>query len=228
MITKLFQNFKFFTTIKVAFQKLKIVNVFTLIAPTSRRLKTFLISIFKKIISAKVITIIKFRFIILCFMVIYSIFLLVGGYLLYQSFYLALNNLNDFVYNNMTESISNLNYNYPIDFIYNRVPSVSHINNVYNTLGIINYNDYIFRHSHNSQVLHSILNTNPQLQSNVSSIVLADIVYQNSQLFADIAEEFLKRYIRLSLPLIISMLLFGSTYALEIISACDTGVLVQC
>lgn len=115
----------------------------------------------------------------------------------------------------MSKDISRLNWNYPISNYVENIPSINHINNVYNSLGITDYNDYIYNISQNSQVLHTILDKNSQLQFNTSSIVLADIVYQNSQLFSDLSEEVLKRFFKLSLPLAISVLLLGGTYLLE-------------
>jgi len=176
---------------------------------------------FNKIISSlftfsiSFITIIKFRLIILSFIAIYLLFFAIMSYVLYKSYLLALERVNDFVYSNMSKDISRLNWNYPISNYVENIPSINHINNVYNSLGITDYNDYIYNISQNSQVLHTILDKNSQLQSNTSSIVLADIVYQNSQLFADLSEEVLKRFIKLSLPLAISALLLGGTYLLE-------------
>jgi len=115
----------------------------------------------------------------------------------------------------MSKDISRLNWNYPISNYVENIPSINHINNVYNSLGITDYNDYIYNISQNSQVLHTILNKNSQLQSNTSSIVLADIAYKNSQFFADFSEEVLKRFFKLSLPLAISVLLLSGTYLLE-------------
>lgn len=137
------------------------------------------------------------------------------SYILYKSYLLALNKLNEFVYSNMSHDISRLNWNFPIYNYVENIPSINHINNVYNRLGILDYNDYIYNQSQNSQVLHYLLDKNSQLQSKTSSIVLADIIYQNSQLFADLSEEVLKRFFRLSLPLTISLLLLGGTYICE-------------
>lgn len=89
------------------------------------------------------------------------------------------------------------------------IPSRSHIDYVYGKMGIINYNDYIFCLNHDTQTLNTILSQNPTLQSKVSNIVLADIISQNSQLFADIGEELIKRVFRKILPLLLSSLLLG-------------------
>lgn len=82
---------------------------------------------------------------------------------------------------------------------------------------IIDYNDYIYNISQNSQVLHSILDKNSNLQSSTSSIaiVLADIIYQNSQLFSDLGVELLRKVVKLSVPLIVGIALYGATLLVE-------------
>lgn len=49
-------------------------------------------------------------------------------------------------------------------------------------------------------ILNTILTKNPDLQSKTSSVALADIIYQNAQLFADLGEQLLKKMVKLSLP----------------------------
>jgi hypothetical protein len=46
-------------------------------------------------------------------------------------------------------------------------------------------------------------------------MVLADIVYQNAQLFADLGEQLLKRVDKLSLPLVVAVALFGGGLLVE-------------
>jgi hypothetical protein len=137
------------------------------------------------------------------------------GYILYNSYLLALTELNEFVYGNLTHDISKLNLNHPIHSYVECIPSVSYINYMYYSLDIVDYNDYIYNISTNSQALHSILSQNPELQSKTSSIVLSDIVQQNAQLFADLGEQLLKRVVKLSLPLVVALALFGGTLLVE-------------
>ena len=56
---------------------------------------------------------------------------------------------------------------------------------------------------------------NPVFESQVSSVVLSDIVQQNTKLFADLAEEVVKRIFRLTIPLTVSSLLLGGLLFLE-------------
>ena len=48
--------------------------------------------------------------------------------ILYKSYYLTLNNLNQLVYYNLSNDISNLNYNYPITHFVDNIPSINKIN----------------------------------------------------------------------------------------------------
>lgn len=151
----------------------------------------------------------KFKILLISFMFIYSIFLIGSAYILYKSYHLTLNSLNDYVYQNMTKDIANLNWKTPIQLYTDSIPSRSYINYVYGKLGIINYNDYIFSLNHDTQTLKAILANNVNLQSNLSNICFADIINQHSQLFSDIGEELIKRVFKKVLPLIVASLLLG-------------------
>jgi hypothetical protein len=107
-------------------------------------------------------------------------------YAIYKSYHLALTQLNEQVYHSMSKDISNLNFDKPIQCYMDSIPSRSHINYVYGKLGIIDYNDYIFNLNHDANSLNYILSQNQALQYKVSSVVLADIVHQHAQLFADL------------------------------------------
>lgn len=100
-------------------------------------------------------------------------------YILYKSFLFTLASLNEFVYENLSRDITQLNWNYPIHSYCNEIPTQYQITNIYNMLGIIDYNYYIYNISSNTKNLHIILNNKPDLQAKVSSIVLSDIINQN-------------------------------------------------
>ena len=84
----------------------------------------------------------KVKLVIITFMVIYSIFIVWSGYLLYKSYHEILQSLNEQIYQNLTRDISNLNFHKPILFNSNTIPTKTNITNTYGALGIINYNDY--------------------------------------------------------------------------------------
>ena len=51
--------------------------------------------------------------------------------------------------------------------------------NYYSHLGIIDYNDFIYKLSDNTKALSSIINQNQVVKDKVSSIVLADVINSN-------------------------------------------------
>lgn len=129
------------------------------------------------------------------------------GYIIYKSYQLTLSSLNEYVYNNMSHDISKLNWHHPIQCYTDSISSRKHIDYVYGKLGIIDYNDYIYNISPDMERLNFILKNNIRLESEVSSIVLSDIISQHSRLFTDMGEELVKRVFRLSIPLLISVAL---------------------
>ena len=157
----------------------------------------------------------KFKMFILAFMFFYAIFLCIFGYFLYKSYLYLLECLKEYIYGNMSYDIYRLNYYHPIHTYVDRIPSVNYINLVYNKLGIIDYNDYIYGISSNTQVLHTVLAQNPDLQAKTSSIVLGDIIHQNAQLFGDLEEQLLKRLLRYSASLFVSLIVFTGLCVVE-------------
>lgn len=160
-------------------------------------------------------SIVKLKLLVLGFMFIYSIFLAIFGYILYKAFLFNLDCLKETIYGNMCYDISRLNYYRPIHSYVESIPTVQHISVVYQRLGIIDYNDYIYGISSNTQGLHSILAQAPELQAKTSSIVLGDIVHQNAQLFGDLGEQLLKRLLRYSAPLFISTIVLAGLCVVE-------------
>lgn len=108
--------------------------------------------------------------------------------MLWKSYTLALQQLTDLSYYHLCKDISALNYNFPIHKYNSSIPSVEHISNVYQRLGITDHYDYIYNVSADSEVLKAILAHNSELQSKTSSIVLADMVHQHAQLFGELGE----------------------------------------
>lgn len=137
------------------------------------------------------------------------------SYILYKSYILSLEWLQENMYENMSREISKLNYHHPIHVYVENIPSIAHINMVYAKLGIIDYNDYIYNIFSNSQGLQFIIAQNPVLEAKTSSIVLADNIYQNTQMIAELDEHLLKRLLTLSTPLIITSLLLAGICVVE-------------
>ena len=68
--------------------------------------------------------------------------------------------------------------------------SKQYISMIYNNLGIINYNDYIFSTSKDSGYLNIILSHSQLTHDKISSIVFTEIIQENGHLFSDWGEEF--------------------------------------
>ena len=162
-----------------------------------------------------IFTIVKVKFIFIIFTLLYSIFLSISIYFIYKTYVLTISHLNDFVYNSMTKDISKLNFNHPIQYYMDNIPSMTKINYVYGKLGIINYTDYIYNISSDMQSLNLILKQNNYLESKTSNLILADIIHQHSQLFYDCGEEVLKRVFKLSIPLFVSIFILCGTLIIE-------------
>lgn len=104
--------------------------------------KSLLFKLFNFFISG--FSILKLKLLVLGFMFLYSIFLAIFGYILYKAFLFNLDCLKDTIYGNMSQDISRLNYYRPIHSYVESIPTTQHISVVYQRLGIIDYNDYIY------------------------------------------------------------------------------------
>ena len=166
-------------------------------------------------LASNFITLYKVKILILVFTVGYLFFFTISFYLLYKSYLLTLSSLNEFLYQNLSNDISKLNQFHPIQSYYNSIYSKQYIGMIYNKLGIIDYNDYIYAISNDSKNLTHLFNYNQTTHDKVSSIVFADIIQQHSQLIGDLGEQLMKRLLRLSLPLLASITLFTGFYLAE-------------
>ena len=158
-------------------------------------------------------------------MVFYAIFLFIFSYILYKTFLFNVESLKGAIYNNLVTDISRLNYYHPIHSYVEQIPTVEHISLIYNKLGIINYNDYIYGTSLDSQTLNTVLTKFPDLRDKATSVVMADIVNQNAQLFGDLAEQLMKRMLRTSAPLFVSVIVFAGIYIAENLNPSAIGSL---
>jgi hypothetical protein len=163
-------------------------------------------------------TLYRIKLLIILFSILYSLFMIIAIYFIYKSYQYAAQNLNNFIYYSMSKDISKLNLFHPIQFYSDSIPSLNHIKYIYGKLGIIDYNDYIYSNSPDTRTLKDILNQNYTLHQQTNSIVFANIINQHSQLFGDLAVEFLKRMIKVSLPLVASLLILGGIMLLEPVS----------
>src|SRR5271169_4774625 len=93
--------------------------------------------------------------------------------LLKFQFKLKLSNLHSF---NMVNDISKLIYNFPILNNYIQQMPLENINLVYRIHGIENYTQFIYPVNKDVEILHSILNYEPEVASIFSSMVIQDII----------------------------------------------------
>lgn len=153
--------------------------------------------------------------IVLGFTLVYSSFVIVSICFIFKAYQYKLHELNEFVINSMAADIKTLNFNHPIRFYENSIPSQTYISNIYGKLGIIDYKDYIYNISRNTQRLRELYEFNPVIESKVYTAVITDVVHQNVQLFADLSEEVVKRVFRLTIPLFLSALLLSGAIIIE-------------
>jgi hypothetical protein len=163
----------------------------------------------------KFITLYRVKLIVFIFTIGYSIFFLISFLIIYKCYLYALSELNQQLCANLGQDISNLYKNHPIELYHKGNYSKHYISMIYNNLGIINYNDYIFSTSKDSGYLNIILSHSKMTHDKISSIVFTDIITENTHLFSELGEELMKRLLRLSLPLVTSVGLITGLYLAE-------------
>ena len=72
-----------------------------------------------------------------------------------------------------------------------------------------------FSINHDAQMLNQTFNYIPELQSKVSNVVVAAIINQNGQLFAELGEEVIKQLLKRVLPIVLASILLGGVCILE-------------
>ena len=148
----------------------------------------------------------------------YSIFFLISFFIIYKCYLYALSELNQQLCINLSHDITNLYKYHPIEVYHKGNYSKHYISMIYNNLGIINYNDYIFSTSKDSGYLNIILNHSKLTHDKISSIVFTDIINENTHLFTELGEELMKRVLRISIPLVASITLLSGIYFAEKLS----------
>jgi hypothetical protein len=111
----------------------------------------------------------------------------------------------------MSNDIAKLIYDFPI--LSNNIQQIplERIQSVYEIHGIQNYKEFIYPVNREVEILHSILNYEPEVASRFSSMVIQDIIDTHSREVSDLSEYFIKRMLKCSVPLtglIIVLVLF--------------------
>ena len=131
----------------------------------------------------------------------YLIFFFIFSICSYKAYILALNELTNLHSFNMVNDISKLIYDFPILNNYIQQMPLENIKLAYKIHGIQNYTQFIYPVNKEVEILHSILNYEPEVASRFSSMVIQDIIDSHSREVFELTEQFLKRTIKCSIPL---------------------------
>nr|YP_009739469.1 hypothetical protein [Tricholoma saponaceum]QIC20313.1 hypothetical protein [Tricholoma saponaceum] len=101
----------------------------------------------------------------------------------------------------MSNDLARLIYNFPllndhIVLILNQT-----IDLIYKINGFNNYSEFIYPINKDVEILHQILNSNPEVGSRNSSMILQYILNNNTREVAELGEHLIKRIVKYSLPL---------------------------
>ena len=119
----------------------------------------------------------------------------------------------------MAIDISNLVSNFPLNSNNLQIVPSETINKIYSINGFTNYKEFIYPQNQNIELLHQILNSDPESSSRYSSFILQDIVNSNYLLrreINEITEQLLKRLTKYSLPLIGLIIGVGALHSFNI------------
>jgi hypothetical protein len=148
---------------------------------------------------------------------IYLIFFIIFIIFSYKFYLVALSELSSMHSFNMNNDIAKLIYDFPILSNQCQHIPLNKIKLIYDIHGIHNYSEFIYPANGNVEILHSILNYEPEVASRFSSMIVQDIIDTHFREIAKLTEQFIKRIFKCSIPLGGMILLFGvvSTMALE-------------
>lgn len=101
----------------------------------------------------------------------------------------------------MTNDVAKLIYDFPL--LQNKVQIISResFEKIYMINGFHYYSEFIYPVNMDVEILHRILNYDPELASKYSSLILQDIINNNEKEVAALTEHFLKRVGLYSIPL---------------------------
>ena len=121
----------------------------------------------------------KFKTLVLIITLIYLFFFLFFAYFTYKTYLNTLNQLSQIHSINMVIEISNLVSNFPLNNNNLQIVPSETINKIYSINGFSNYKEFIYPQNKNIELLHQILNSDPEISSKYSSFIVQDIVNSN-------------------------------------------------
>ena len=147
----------------------------------------------------------KIKLILTIFIITYGIFFIILAY------YLLLNYNNELKvveYKSLTDIIKDSslllkdNFN---QFNPHFIHSKDDIKNIYNVLGIINYQDFIYMKTYDSYQLNLICNNNQNIKDLLVNISINDMFGSHLELITDINRRFIKSLFKWGSPLIVAV-----------------------
>lgn len=101
----------------------------------------------------------------------------------------------------MANDLARLKYKFPIlnDHIV-QIPNQT-IDLIYKINGFNNYSEFIYPINKDVEILHQRLNYDPEVASRYSSLIIQDIINNNSMEVAELGEHLIKRIFKYSIPL---------------------------
>jgi|ERR1700742_6296 len=148
----------------------------------------------------------KLKLIILICTIFYLIFFRSFAFFSYKAYLMALSELTKIKSYFMATDISHLISNFPLLKGENHIQLISNetIKNIYSINGFSNYKEFIYPSqlgNNDVNILHKMLNYEPELASRYSSFIIQDIINEHTREVADLAEHLIKRLFKYSLPL---------------------------
>jgi hypothetical protein len=167
----------------------------------------------------------KFKTLVLIITLLYLLFFLIFASLLYKTYLNTLNQLSQKHSINMIIDISNLVSNFPLNSNNIQIIPNEIINQIYSINGFNNYKEFIYPNNHNVELLHKILNYEPETASRYSSFIVQDIINNNYREIVEITEQLLKRLTRYSLPLVGLIIGVGALHSFNVDSPFGLSIL---
>lgn len=148
-----------------------------------------------------VLLFIVFKLIVLFCTFVYLTFFLIFTYVAYKAYLFSLQELSQLHSYQMANDIAKLIYDFPLlDNHIQQIPSKA-IDLIYKINGFNNYSEFIYPVNKEVEVLHQMLNYEPEIASRYSSMIIQDIINNNAREIAELSEQLIKRIVKYSLPL---------------------------
>jgi hypothetical protein len=115
----------------------------------------------------------------------------------------------------MANAIARLISEFPLLNEHNvQIPNQT-IDLIYKINGFNNYSEFISPINKDVEVHHQILNSNPEVASRYSTMILQDIINNNTREVAELSEQLIKRIVKYSLPLVVLILTLVGIHIIE-------------